>query len=233
MGSPEQKQSRVISARVIKWDEDSFGVAVDYADHQHSAYVVGTKEQALAEAVEIRADARSLCCGACPECETISGAPSDPLGSGQWDEHKIMPEHRRCSFLVRQDQHRSSALANSARALLPASRPARTNRAPNEQGIRLSLENAPAIEPTPRRTKYVIGVWIFYVESRARTRGKRIVPSWKTSTASRRGARRWRSKSYHKSEHEADRAKRCESAYRYRRDHQIGSQIRSNNLMFH
>src|SRR6202041_1568430 len=82
---------------------------------------------------------------------------------------------------------------------------------------RLSLENAPAIKPTPRRTKDVVGVWIFYVESRARTRGKRIVPSWKTSTAGRRGARRWRLKSYHKREHEADRAKRCESAYSYRR----------------
>jgi hypothetical protein len=54
MGSPELKESRVVSARVIKWDEDNFGVAVDYADHQHSAYVVGTREQALAEAVEIR-----------------------------------------------------------------------------------------------------------------------------------------------------------------------------------
>jgi hypothetical protein len=58
MGSPEQKQSRVVSARVIKWDEDNFGVAVDYIDHQHTAYVVGTKEQALAEAVEIRAGKR-------------------------------------------------------------------------------------------------------------------------------------------------------------------------------
>jgi len=59
-----------------------------------------------------------------------------------------------------------------------------------------------------------------------------MVPSWKTSSTGRRSARRWRLKSYHKSEHEADRAKRCESAYRYRGDHQIGSQIPSNNLMF-
>ena len=58
MGSPQRRENRVISARVIKWDEDNFGVAVDYADHQHSSYVVGTKEQALAEAVEIRAGIR-------------------------------------------------------------------------------------------------------------------------------------------------------------------------------
>jgi len=59
MGSPERKRKpRVVTARVIKWDEDNFGVAVDYADHQHSAYAVGTREQALAEAVEIRAGKR-------------------------------------------------------------------------------------------------------------------------------------------------------------------------------
>jgi hypothetical protein len=58
MGSPERKESRVVRAQVIKWDEDNFGVAVDYADHQHSAYAVGTREQALAEAVEIRAGKR-------------------------------------------------------------------------------------------------------------------------------------------------------------------------------
>ncbi|MGB7175844.1 MAG: hypothetical protein WBD33_03250 [Xanthobacteraceae bacterium] len=58
MASPERNESRVVSTRVIKWDEDNFGVAVDYADHQHSGYVVGTMEQALAEAVEIRATKR-------------------------------------------------------------------------------------------------------------------------------------------------------------------------------
>ena len=55
MESPERKESRVVSARVIKWDEHHFGVAVDYADHKHAAYVVGTREQALAEAAKIRA----------------------------------------------------------------------------------------------------------------------------------------------------------------------------------
>jgi hypothetical protein len=55
MESPERKESRVVSVRVIKWDEDHFGVAIDDADHKHSAYVVRTREQALAEAVEIRA----------------------------------------------------------------------------------------------------------------------------------------------------------------------------------
>ena len=59
MESPEQKQSRVTSARVIKWDEHHFGLAIDYADHTHTAYVVGTREQALAEAAEIRADLRA------------------------------------------------------------------------------------------------------------------------------------------------------------------------------
>jgi hypothetical protein len=44
MGSPERKGSRVVSARVI--------------NDQHTAYVVGTREQALAEAVEIRAGKR-------------------------------------------------------------------------------------------------------------------------------------------------------------------------------
>jgi hypothetical protein len=58
MGSPERKENRVVSARVSKWDEDNFGIAIDYADHQHSAYVVGTREQALAEAVEIRGGKR-------------------------------------------------------------------------------------------------------------------------------------------------------------------------------
>jgi hypothetical protein len=59
MGSPERKRKpRGVTARVIKWDEDNFGVAIDYADHEHAAYVVGTKEQALAEAVEIRANKR-------------------------------------------------------------------------------------------------------------------------------------------------------------------------------
>jgi hypothetical protein len=58
MGSPERKESRVVSARVIKWDEHHFGLAIDYADHTHTAYVVGTREQALAEAAEIRADLR-------------------------------------------------------------------------------------------------------------------------------------------------------------------------------
>jgi hypothetical protein len=55
MGSPERKESRVVSARVIKWDEHHFGIAIAYADDQHAACVVGTREQALAEAVEIRA----------------------------------------------------------------------------------------------------------------------------------------------------------------------------------
>ena len=58
MGSAERKGSRVVSARVIKWDEHHFGIAIDYADDQHTAYVVGTREQALAEAVEIRAGKR-------------------------------------------------------------------------------------------------------------------------------------------------------------------------------
>jgi len=58
MGSPERKESRVVSARVIKWDEHHFGLAIDYADDQHTAYVVGTREQALAEAAEIRAGIR-------------------------------------------------------------------------------------------------------------------------------------------------------------------------------
>jgi hypothetical protein len=34
--------------------EDNFGVAIDYADHKRSAYVVRTREQAQDEAVEIR-----------------------------------------------------------------------------------------------------------------------------------------------------------------------------------
>ena len=58
MGSPERTESRVVSARVIKWDEHHFGLAIDYADDQHTAYVVGTREQALAEAAEIRAGIR-------------------------------------------------------------------------------------------------------------------------------------------------------------------------------
>jgi hypothetical protein len=29
MGSPERKENRVVSARVIKWDEDNFGIAIE------------------------------------------------------------------------------------------------------------------------------------------------------------------------------------------------------------
>ena len=60
MESPKRKQSLVVRARVIKWDEHYFGLAIDYADHTHTAYVVGTREQALAEAAEIRADLRAV-----------------------------------------------------------------------------------------------------------------------------------------------------------------------------
>jgi hypothetical protein len=55
MRSPKQKQSRVVSARVVKWDEYLFGVVVDYTDDKHTPYPVGTREQASAEAAEIRA----------------------------------------------------------------------------------------------------------------------------------------------------------------------------------
>jgi hypothetical protein len=58
VGSPERKANRVLSARAIKSDEHHFGIAIVYADDQHTAYVVGTREQALAEAVEIRAGKR-------------------------------------------------------------------------------------------------------------------------------------------------------------------------------
>ena len=40
-------RSRVVRARVIKWDEFCFGVAIDYADDRHLAYGVGTWNQAL------------------------------------------------------------------------------------------------------------------------------------------------------------------------------------------
>jgi hypothetical protein len=58
MESPERKVSRVVSARVIKWDEYHFGVAIDYADGEHIAYAVGTRNQALAEAAAVRSGKR-------------------------------------------------------------------------------------------------------------------------------------------------------------------------------
>ena len=55
MENQARVESRVAGVRVIKWDKNYFGVAIDYEDDKHTAYVVGTREQALAEAVEIRA----------------------------------------------------------------------------------------------------------------------------------------------------------------------------------
>jgi hypothetical protein len=55
MGSPERKGSRVVSARVIKWDEHHFGIAIDYADDPPTSSGPG---KALAEAVEFRAGKR-------------------------------------------------------------------------------------------------------------------------------------------------------------------------------
>jgi hypothetical protein len=46
-------RSRVVRARVIKWDEFHFGVAIDYADDRHLAYGVGTRNQALDEAARM------------------------------------------------------------------------------------------------------------------------------------------------------------------------------------
>jgi hypothetical protein len=46
-------RSRVVRARVIKWDKFHFGVAIDYADDRHLAYGVGTWNQALDEAARM------------------------------------------------------------------------------------------------------------------------------------------------------------------------------------
>jgi hypothetical protein len=50
MESSKRIRSRVVRARVIKWDEFHFGVAIDYADDRQLAYSVGTRNQALDEA---------------------------------------------------------------------------------------------------------------------------------------------------------------------------------------
>jgi hypothetical protein len=54
MESPERKGSRVVGARMVKLDKFHFGVAIDYADDRHTAYSVGTRNQALDEAVRMR-----------------------------------------------------------------------------------------------------------------------------------------------------------------------------------
>jgi hypothetical protein len=47
-------KTRVVRARVIKWDSFQFGVAIDYADDRHLTYGVGTWNQALDEAARMR-----------------------------------------------------------------------------------------------------------------------------------------------------------------------------------
>ena len=47
MGSPVQKDSRVVGVRVLKRDEHHYGVEIEYADDKHTAYPVGTRNLAL------------------------------------------------------------------------------------------------------------------------------------------------------------------------------------------
>ena len=54
MESSKRIRSRVVRARVIKWDKFHFGVAIDYADDRQLAYGVGTWNQALDEAARMR-----------------------------------------------------------------------------------------------------------------------------------------------------------------------------------
>ena len=58
MGNQERVESRVPGVRVIKWDKYHYGVMIDYTDEKHTAYPVGTRIQALAEARAIRAGKR-------------------------------------------------------------------------------------------------------------------------------------------------------------------------------
>jgi len=55
MENQERVESRVAGVRVIRWDQHHFGIVVDYTDDKHTAYPVGTKEQASHAAAEIRA----------------------------------------------------------------------------------------------------------------------------------------------------------------------------------
>jgi hypothetical protein len=54
MESSKRIRSRVVRARVVKWDKFHFGVAIDYADDRQLAYGVGTWNQALHEAARMR-----------------------------------------------------------------------------------------------------------------------------------------------------------------------------------
>jgi hypothetical protein len=58
MGMLERIGNRVARVRVIKWDAFHFGIVVDYSDDTHTAYPVGTRQQALAEATAIRTGKR-------------------------------------------------------------------------------------------------------------------------------------------------------------------------------
>ena len=55
MGISNRIESHVVAVRVIKWDEHHYGVVVDYTDDKHTAYPVGTRLEALAEARSQRA----------------------------------------------------------------------------------------------------------------------------------------------------------------------------------
>jgi hypothetical protein len=54
MESSKRMKTRVVRARLIKWDSFHFGVAIDYADDRHLTYGVGTWNQALDEAARMR-----------------------------------------------------------------------------------------------------------------------------------------------------------------------------------
>jgi hypothetical protein len=51
-------ESHVVAVRVIKSDEHHYGVVVDYTDDTHTAYPVGTRLKALAEARALRSGKR-------------------------------------------------------------------------------------------------------------------------------------------------------------------------------
>jgi hypothetical protein len=50
-------KDRVVGVRVIRWEDEKnqFGIAVEYRSGKHSAYLVGTWDEAIAEAAAIRA----------------------------------------------------------------------------------------------------------------------------------------------------------------------------------
>jgi hypothetical protein len=63
MGISERTEShvagaRVMRVRVIKWDAYHYGVVIDYTNDKHTAFPVGTRNQALAEATAIRTGKR-------------------------------------------------------------------------------------------------------------------------------------------------------------------------------